>query len=371
MFGGGRRSGAAAATEGAKQLRLSDIGAQPGDPAANPSNGVLNGGAGIVVTDPQGLPANSQVLTPAQSAGEVQNNPEGNKDTSKQLEDLNESTGHGVESAKQTSEADAGTSSTDPNTNPPPGTDSKPGRLQEVLDFLPDSIKTKTGGLFILGGLSVVAWAMHLGILTDQNNGAKIKVTNILVEESGSTGKKKVTITYDPNDAKTRNDIKISPLYVKPSIGDFIDEVDYIGRSQKHKIKKAYDGNKIELEILDTFLDPNLPNVLSGTCEGSTNRDCYNKSRLPYNLDVNDEDVYMKLHTKFSHQMVQSSAEVLRDAADILKILLQEATDTATDTFCEILPDFVCDTKTWLIVGGVILGLFILFILLQVVNRKK
>lgn len=248
-------------------------------------------------------------------------------------------------------------------------------RVQEAFANLDPKYKA-TGYSFLLGGLGVAAWAIHLGILTDQNNGADIKVLKILVHKDGGSGSNKlVTIIYDPNDAYTRGGVgglghtKISPMYVRVCKNDLIKCNKYIETTGQtyFKVEKVYtNDNAFDILVPSSDLNAALPSTINDPVRG------YDPTK-DYSLDVSNEDptVRITISTTFNNQLANNMKENLGILFNLIKDAADLAIDTATDTFCEIVPDFVCDTKTWLIVGGILLGLFILFILLQVVNRKK
>lgn len=314
-------------------------------------------------------PANAQDLPSAQDARQAMSSVEGQ--TQIDIEVKGDSNQGGLPAAAK-DQADAG-SQQDPSNPEPDGnggdlkdSQNRSGReswvkakLREKLGVAWDN-PTKT--ILSLGAISVAAWALHLGILTDQNNGAKIRVLSIKVKP-GSNNNNTVTITYDPNDAKTRSNIKISPDYVSPAINDAIlfdntgNPPGHLG-STKHRIKKCYD-TMFDIEISDSLLSPNLPNV-STSC-GSPNPPCFSaSSNNEYVLDLSGGNYYMTLTTSYGNQFAQNIFDnllvlsqilvnIANASAPVLSALAGAGAGAGKAAFCTVMPLF-CDSTIWLVV---------------------
>lgn len=221
----------------------------------------------------------------------------------------------------------------------------------------------------LLGGISLLGWVIHLGILKDQNDGARIRVTNISVQKGGGASARKVLVTYDPNDATTRASLaggtKISPDYVKPAIGDWVsfDANCKLG-TPRRQIKNSQD-EVIELTLSDN--DLTSPGYLprSGTpgvtCVQSPTPNCYSPSFVDgggtFSLDVNG---YMTLSTTFTNHMAQNIGEsfyfagqvltlAINAAAPVLDAAVRAGTGAAKTGFCTAMPIF-CDSTIWLVI---------------------
>lgn len=217
----------------------------------------------------------------------------------------------------------------------------------------------------LLGGLGLAAYFTHLGILKTQNDGASVRVTNIRVEsiagQTGSNQQRKVTITYDSEDATTRGGIPISPDYVKICVNDRVsfDSACKLG-SGSRQVKRS-ENDFFEIIMTDSELTGTggLPgasqNTPSGGCGSPT--PCYSTSSLPYSLDVNG---YLTISTTMTNQLAQNIGESLYAAGQIFIAALQAAIPAINATagaiggaakagFCATMPIF-CDSTIWLVI---------------------